>query len=306
MLAGLDAFNSTFLLDLNNTENQITQTNQQISSGIRVSVASDDPGDIASILNYQNQAAQITQVQTNLDSASTRASAADSALSSATTLLNQLASIAAEGASSTVDAATRATLGQQVQSIEQQLVGLANTTVEGQYIFGGDDPSTQPYTYNWSDAEGVTQGNTASNTNTIEDINGQTIVPTMTAQQIFDVKNSDGTPATGNIFEAAYSLGQALLSNNQAGVQSATDLVTAAATQLGQATTFYGNTEDWIQNASSNATSTLTNIQAEVSNLRDTDVAAAATQLTTEQTAMEAALSAHGSLVVKSLFDYMG
>ena len=306
MLAGLDAFNSTFLLDLNNNESRITQTSQQISSGIRVSVASDDPSDIASILNYQNQAAEITQVQTNLDSATTRASAADSALSSATTLLNQLASIAAEGASSTVDASTRTTLGQQVQSIEQQLVGLANTTVEGQYIFGGDNPSAQPYTYNWSNAEGVTQGNTAANTNTIEDINGQTIVPTMTAQQIFDARNSDGTPATGNIFQAAYSLGQALLSNNQAGVQSATDLVTAAATQLGQATTFYGNTEDWIQNASASATSTLTNIQAEVSNLRDTDVATAATQLTTEQTAMEAALSAHGSLDVKSLFDYMG
>jgi flagellar hook-associated protein 3 FlgL len=306
MLAGLDGYTPTFLLNLNNTENAITQTNQQISSGIRVNVASDDPGDIASILDYQNQVNQITQVQTNLNAANTSASAADNALSSATSLLNQLSSIAAEGASSTATAATRTSLGQQVQGIEQQLVDLANTTVQGQYIFGGDDPSTQPYTYNWSATEGATQVNTAANTRTIQDINGQTTVPSMTAQQIFDARNTDGTAATGNVFAAAYALGTALLSNNQSGVQSATALVSAASTQLGQATTFYGNVEDWIQNASSDASSTLTGVQTEVGSLRDTNVAAAATDLTTEQTAMQAALSAEGNLSVKSLFDYMG
>jgi flagellar hook-associated protein 3 FlgL len=306
MLAGLDAFNSTFLLDLDNTQNQISKTNQQLSSGIRVNEASDDPTDIASILNYQNQVSQITQVQTNLTLANTQASAADTALSSANTLLNQLTSLAAEGASSTSTAATRATLGQQVQGIAQQLVNLANTSVQGQFIFGGDDPSTQPYTFNWSVSGGATQNNTAANTDTIHDISGQTTIPRMTAQQIFDARNPDGTPATGNIFQAVYALGQALQNNNQAGVQAASDSLTAATTQLGQATTFYGNTEDWIQNASSTAASALTSIQGEVSSLRDTDVAAAATQLTTEQTALQAALAAHGSLSVKSLFDYMG
>ena len=59
MLAGLYAYNSAFLLDLNNTQNRISQTNEQISSGIRVNKASDDPGDIAAILNYQDQASQI-------------------------------------------------------------------------------------------------------------------------------------------------------------------------------------------------------------------------------------------------------
>ena len=306
MLAGLEAFNATFLLDLNNTESQMTQTNQQISSGIRVSVASDAPTDIASILNFQDQVHQITQVQTNLNLAATQANTADGALSAANTLLNQLTSIAAEGANSTTTAATRTTLGQQVQGIEQQLVNLANTSENGSFIFGGDDPKTQPYTFNWSVSGGATQNNKASNTDTIQDISGQTTIPRMTAQQIFDPRNTDGTPATGNIFQAAYSLGQALLSNNQAGITAATISVSAASTQLGQATTFYGNAENWIQSASDSASSAITTIEGEVSSLRDTDVAAAATELTTEQTAMQAALSAHGSINLKSLFDYMG
>ncbi len=305
MLAGLDAFNSTFLLDLDNTQNAIAQTNEQLSSGYRVNVASDDPTDIATILGYQNQANQITQVQTNLTLANTQATAADNALSSANTLLNQLVSIAAQGSSGTASSATLTTLGQQVQGIAQQMVDLANTSVQGQYIFGGDDPSTQPYTFDWSVSGGATQNNTAANTDTIQDISGQTLVPTMTAQQIFDAQNSDGTPAAGNIFQAVYALGTALANGDQTGIQAASTSLTAATAQLGQATTFYGNVEDWIQNANNAATSALTNDQAEVSSLRDTDIAAAATQLTTEQTAMQAAIEAHSSINLKTLFDYM-
>jgi len=306
MLAGLDAFNPTFILDLNATEASITTTNQQISSGIRVNQASDAPGDIASILNYQNQAANLTQVQTNLGFAATEANTADSALSSASTLLDQLTSIASQGATGTSSAATRATLAQQVQGIQQQLVRIANTTVQGNYIFGGDDPTTEPYTYNASASGGVVQNNTASNTATIQDASGDTILPRMTAQQIFDAQNADGTPASGNIFQAAYALAQALQSNDQAGIESAAGSIQAATTQLGQATTFYGNVENWVQNASEQASSTLTNVQTEVGSLRDTDVAAAATDLSTEQTALSAAIAAHGSLNVKSLFSYLG
>lgn len=304
MLAGLDAFNSSFLLDLNSTEAQISKTNQQISSGIRVGEASDDPGDVAPILGYQNAIAQTTQVQTNLNLASTNANAADAALSSATSLLNQLTSIATEGASSTASETTRNTLGQQVQGIEQQLVDLANTSLQGRYLFGGDEPSVQPYSFSISG--GAVQVNTAPNTATIQDVNGETIVPGETAQSIFDIRNEDGTPAAGNIFQAASQLSQALLNNDQAGVQTAVTSLGAASAQLAQASTFYGNTESWIQNATATANSTLTNLQTVVSGLRDTDIASAATQLTTEQTALQAALEAHGSLSVKSLFDYMG
>jgi flagellin-like hook-associated protein FlgL len=64
--------------------------------------------------------------------------------------------------------------------------------------------------------------------------------------------------------------------------------------------------EDWIQSAQNTASLALTNVQTEVSSLRETDVVSAATQLTTENTALQAAIAAHGSLNVKTLFDYMG
>jgi flagellin-like hook-associated protein FlgL len=356
-------------------------------------------------------------VQTNLQQASTVAASADGALASASSLLDQLRSLAAQGANSTATAATRTTLNQQVQAIEQQLVAIANTQVEGRYIFGGDDPNTQPYTFQpgtfstpaknlndpaalfdkgppATDSEsfrvtymdtlgavqnatvsiaatatgisgstfvsqlntaltangvtgvtaqigasgtlqltgnnlvsvihtltpGVTQGvaanndsltgviqnNTAANTTTISNAAGSSILPGMTAQQIFDARNPDGTPAGGNIFQAVYALGQALLSDYQPGIQATALALPASVAQLGQATTSYGNTQSWLAQATGDASSKLVNLHQVLGSLRDTDVAQAATDLTLAQTAMQAALAAHGSLNIKSLFDYIG
>jgi flagellar hook-associated protein 3 FlgL len=305
MIAGIYAFNGAFLADLATTESRIGQTNRQISSGIRVNQASDDPTAVAPIIAYGGEITQIQQVQSNLDSAGTEATAADGALQAASTLIDQLTTIAAQGSNSDMTASSRSSLGTQVQQIEQQLVGLANTQVAGRFIFGGDASSVAPYTYNWTATGATTANSPGVTTEVLRDTGGNEIVPRMTAQQIFDAQ-SGGVPAPGNVFQTVYSLGQALLTNNQAAVQSAAVSLKACVTQLGQATTFYGNAENWIKQAGDQATEKLTTLQQALSSVRDTDLASAATQLSLEQVALNAAVSAHGSLNTKSLFDYIG
>jgi flagellar hook-associated protein 3 FlgL len=307
MMAGIQAYNGTFLADLSNLEARIANVNNQISSGFRVNQASDDPAAVAPIISYQGEIDSITQVQTNLSNQQVEAQSADGALQNAATLLDQLVSLGSTGASSTTTAASRTTLGQQVQDILQQLVTIANTSVNGRYVFGGDASNVQPYTYNWGTTGGVTANvTTPSNTATISDSNSNQIVPRLTAQQIFDVQTSTGTPASGNIFQAAFDLGQALLTNNQSGATSAIDEVKAGVNQLNQASTSYGNIETWIQQASSSATSKLNDVTTALSAIRDSDVATDATQLTMDQTALQASLQAHGNISNKSLFDYLG
>ena len=306
MLSGLTAYDASFLEGVNELQDNIAQVNQQITSGVRVNQASDDPAAIASILGDQQQIDSITQVQANLETAKTITTAQDQALQTAAQLLDQVTTIAAEGASSTASAATRQSLGLQVQSLEQQMVDVANTSVNGQYVFGGDQSGTQPYTFNWASPEGVIANSTQTNTSQLLDANGSAITAGMTASQIFDAQSA-GSPAPGNVFNALYSLSQALQTNNVAGIQAAAStLVPAAVTQIQQATTTLGDTETWIQNASSAASQQLLDIQSALSSVRDTDITQAAVQLTADQTAMSAALSAHSSMNVKSLFSYMG
>ena len=309
MLSGIDSYNGSFLADLNQTQARIAQDQQQISSGVRVSQASDDPSAVASIIDYQEEINRVTQVQANMSTAATTASASDTALQSASTLLDQLVSIGSEGASSTTSATAQADLATQVQQIAQQMVGLANTTSEGKYVFGSDGATTQPYTFDWTAAsgKGVVQNSTTANTSILRDASGNSITPAMTAQQIFDWQNSDGTSATGNVFQAIYDLGTALATpNNQTAIASATQEIQNAVTQIGQATTTYGNTQDWIQNAQSDVSDRLVNLKTGLSSVQDTDIASVATQLTTDNTALEASMSAHATLSNKSLFSYLG
>lgn len=306
MLSGVYGYSAGFLTDLNSTEQRISRDTQDLSSGIRVNVASDDPAAVTPLLDDQNQIAQLTQLVTNLNAQQTVAQAADGALQTASALLNQLISIGTEGATSTATATSNATLGQQVQQIEQQLVGIANTTVQGRYIFGGDSSDVQPYTYDWSTAPGAVSSGSPSNTATVYGTNGSSIVAGLTAGQIFDATLPDGSPDPGNVFQAVYQLGTALLANDQAGIQSAVTSIQAAASHVSQCSASYGNTETWISQQITNATNESTNLTTDVSNLRDTDVASAATALSQDQVALQAALSAQGSLQTKSLFSYFG
>ena len=306
MIAGINAYNGSFLSDLSDIETRISQVNKEISSGIRVNEASDDPSAIAPILEYQGQISQIKQVQTNLESAQVEAQTADGALQTASGLMDQLISLGTSGASSTASGVTRASLAEQVAGIEQQLVAVANTSINGSYIFGGDDSATAPYTYDATSPEGVVENTGQNNSALLRDSQGNEIVPRLTARQIFDLRNPDGTPAASNIFNATYALAQALTTNDQAGVETALGQLKAGATQLEQATTTYGNVENWIQQASQSATSQLNNVTQALGSIRDSNVAADATQLTLDQTALDAALAAHGSLSTKSLFSYLG
>ena len=336
MLAGLDAYTSTFLSNVNAAETRINTANEQLSSGYRVNVPSDDPGAIDAILGFQSQIDHVTQIQSNISQATTIANVSDSALGSASDLLNQLTSIAAQAASSTSTAANNKSLAEQVQGIGEQMVALANTTFSGQYVFGGDNSTTQPYTSNFSAnpivLPGYTQNNTATNTVSITNSDGDSIaVPAQTAQQVFDAQTAGTTaapptvPAAGNILTAIGNLIHALQTNNQTAISTGTPAIPAvgatpavpavpsivsslqaSVAQLGQATTISGNTIDWLQSSTTAASSNLTTLQSELSGLRDADATQAATDLTTAETAMQAAIAAQGTMNIKNLFSYMG
>ena len=151
MLAGLDSYTSTFLSNVNTAETRINTANQQLSSGYRVNVPSDDPGAIDAILGFQSQIDQVTQIQSNIyaghhNRQCERFRSQLGQRSPQSTHFDRL-----QGASSTSTAATNNSLAEQVQGIGEQMVALANTTFSGQYVFGGDASSTQPYTANFLD-----------------------------------------------------------------------------------------------------------------------------------------------------------
>ncbi|HZU27791.1 MAG TPA: flagellin [Bryobacteraceae bacterium] len=292
MIDSLGAGALLFAANLDITQSRINQLNSEITSGLRVSKAGDDPSAVQPILAIQSEIARVTQVQSNLNSVSAETASADSALQSATNMLDSALSVAAQNSSSPASATSMAAGAQQVQQILQQMVNIANTAVNGRYIFGGDATSTAPYA--WT-AGAATQVSSAPSTRIIEDAAGNQLQPLAAAQDIF-----------GDSFQALGKLASALASGSPDAVQSTiAGLKTAQSTLSGQLVSV-GDAQTWLQNASSDAASRLTNLQSSLSALRDTDMPTAITQLTIAQTAEQAAIQAEAQVPRTSLFNYLG
>ncbi len=306
MLSGLRAQDGIFLSDLSHIEDRISKTNQQVTSGVRVAQAVDDPSAVMPILQYQSQIDRLTQVSANLQHATTDLNTADAALQSASNVMDRLDSLATQGASSQATADNRTDLSVEVQSLENQLVSIANTSIGDRYVFGGDNPNVVPYTFDWSQPNGTVNNLTNSNPTYLSDGNGSKIAVGQTAAQIFDLRDANGNPAPGNIFQAVHDLGQALANNNTTAIQNAIDSLKKGAAYLGQVTVSYGNVENWVTQASDNTASQLSSLQQALGSVQDVDMPTAITSLTADQTALQVSLSAHASLSSKTLFDYLG
>lgn len=304
MLQNISAIGEQFLANLGSLQNQIATTQEQVSSGVRINQPSDDPGEVADVLHLESSLGKVNQVVSNLGQVTGEVNTAETALESATQLMDQVTSLGTQGANSTVTASERTGLSTQVQNVLTQLVSLSGTQYNGLYVFNGDAP-TAPYQLDLSSPTGVDQLSAAPSTRVLQDATGVTFADSLSAQQIFDSRNPDNSVASTNIFAAVNSLRVALANNDQAGISNALTSIGNASDYLNQQLAFYGGVQDEITNATSIAQKFQLQDQTSLTQLTATNVASAAVSLTQEQTEMQASLQAEAATPKTSLFDFL-
>jgi flagellar hook-associated protein 3 FlgL len=294
-----------FLADLAQTEAATTTATEQLSSGYQVTQASDDPDQISELLQLEANLQSNNQITTNLSNVKAQVDTGESALNSAVQLVQQAISLGTEGANTTTTAAQQQTLAQQIQDIQSQLVGIANTNVNGTYIFSGDNATAPSYQLDPTSSTGVDRLFVTQATQQIEDTSGNTYSIGETAQTIFDNRNADDSVADNNVFSAVNSLQVALAGNDTAGVTTALASLQTASSYLDQQQAFYGTVQDQVAASTTAAQNQNTSLTAQIGSIRDVNFAQAATELTTGQTSETAALEAEAKLPTTSLFDYL-
>jgi flagellar hook-associated protein 3 FlgL len=306
MISGLSPSNEQFLASLNILQSNLSQADEQLSSGLRVNQASDAPQSIQDIFQTRAELGQANQTVQDLTTIQGQVQVADNAVQNAIQLLNQAVSLGTEGASSNASLPTQQTLAAQIQGIEAQLVSLSRTEVGGVFVFGGDASGSPPYQVDTSSPTGVDRLITPQqSTLRVAGPTGVTFQVSMTAQDLFDQRDINDNPTTSNAFAALNSLTQALLSGNTTNIAQAVNAVQTASNYVNSQTTFYGTAENNITSALNLAQKFQTQDQTQLSSLEDANAATVAVEVTQATTALNAAMSAQAHKPTTSLFDFL-
>jgi flagellar hook-associated protein 3 FlgL len=305
MMPLLPGVTQNYLDDLNRMQSEMNTLEGQMSSGLRVQHASDDPFAVGSILQSQQRIGQLQQSQTNLGQLQGELQVGDSALQQAIQSIDSAVSLASQAGSNASNPTQNAILAQQVQTILTQLVNLSATTSGGRFIFSGDLDQQALYALDPTQPTGVKQLATATSTRVVTDVNGSQVWLSRTASDIFDARDASGAPTAANAFAAVNALLVALQSNNSAGALASITNLQVAADHLNQELGHYGVGETTTADALDAAGKSLVTEQQTLSSLRDTDMASAAMQMTQLSTQQQAALQSRAKLSKLNLFDFL-
>jgi flagellar hook-associated protein 3 FlgL len=306
MITNLDPTSELFLANVDRIQERIASASREVSSGRKVAEPSDAPDQIDTLLQLRADQQRNRQIQSNLGLALTHVQAADGALTSAIKLTDRARVLATQGANNTATTEGRQAMAAEVQSLLDQMIACSRTTVQGTYIFSGDAGDTPPYQADTASPAGVAQLTTAGATGRVEDPAGGSFAAVRTAQDIFDSRNPDGTPAADNVFAALNGLRAALLGGDQTAIAQASGAVEAAGSRLNSEQAFYGAAQGRITDAQSFAERYGTQLETQLSGVQDADIVASALALSQGNTQLQAAFQMRAAMPHKSLFDFIG
>jgi len=305
MLTQLVPRAAAFLTDFQKLTDGQARLQQQLSSGVRIAVPSDDFSVIPMLAEHSADVSRDRQLTANLAELQTEMSTADSALQSAASMLAQVQAIAAQGAQP-FDSSSMGNLARQAKDILGRLVEVSATRSGDRFIFSGDLDQQRLYTLDAQAEAGVALHSSPGAARGVFDADGNLLWRFPTAAELFDSRDSAGRPASENVFAAVNALVTALERNDSGQVLASIGNLKSAGDHLNRQLAHFGFAENRISAASESAAARLLTEQQQLSSLRDADVASLAVQLAQVSSSAQAAISAESRITGLSLFNFLG
>jgi len=268
---------------------RIAAAQDQVSSGKRITRASDDPVAAAQIIRTSQDLDALTQVQRNVTAAQTRVSAEDSVLSQLGDLVTRAQELAVEQSSGTATAATRSGTKAEVDTLIAQVVQLGNTRVGDEYVFGGAQTAVAPF-----QANGAYVGDDTERTAAIGP--GVYAATTHTGSALL---------VDSGVLPALQALSAALAGGSGDAVGATASSLQQAGQQVQALVADIGARSNQLDTAAQNASALTANLTARRSTLQDADIATSSTELMAAQTSLQAALLAASRVLPTSLVSYL-
>ena len=273
--------------NLGNITEDLNQANKVVSTGKRITDLSDDPVGLTQALNIRSALSNFEQMGRNITMGKSWLTASESVMTNVQDLISDTKALCVQMTTATTGAAQRASASETVQNTLDEVVSLANTQLNGRYIFSGSKSDTVPFSQ-----DGTYNGD--NNPFTVKIGRDSTI-------QI----GSDGDAAFGTIFTTLSNLKDALAANDGDGIQTAMDNLDADFDHVSSKISDIGSKmlrieikENIFQDLKISNTDRLSKIE-------DADIAEAIMDLKAKELAYQAALASSAKVMELSLVDYM-
>ncbi|MGC9157970.1 MAG: flagellar hook-associated protein 3 [Terracidiphilus sp.] len=271
---------------LDQVQSNEQQLSAELSSGVSVTSLGQNPvaaGENVLLLNQIQQDDSFTQTSSVVGG---QLQVADSALGSVVTELTSAISLATSANNGTMNSSDVKSVSTQLAGILNEVISLANTNYQGQYIFGGGQTSTAPFSTSTATSPAVTSYNGDQDVNYLEAPNGQKIQLNVPGDQIFLGSGSNSVFGALNSLIADYSSGTV----NTEQAASDTAALSTALNYVSQQRVIIDNSITQVSSASEAVSQVQTQLTTAQTNLMQADLAGVSTQLSlseTQQTALE-------------------
>ncbi len=131
-------------LRLNDLSYNLKQANEVVSTGNRINRISDDPIGLSQVLNMRSSLNNLDQLKRNLYMGKTWCTAVETSLTSISDLITETKLLTLQLSNDSVNATQRRDAMSVIEGRIDQIMTLANSDVDGRYIFAGSDIDARP------------------------------------------------------------------------------------------------------------------------------------------------------------------
>jgi flagellar hook-associated protein 3 FlgL len=276
---------------------RVQRTQVQLSSGRRINKVSDSPVDAAAAMRLRALQASSQQVGRNVDDGLSALGAADSALTSVSTLLQRIRQLVVSGLNDTNNAGDRANIATEIDQLKDGLIALANTQYLGRPIFAG----TQDVPAAFDTATGQYLGNGDAVQRSVSTDGSTRMSVTVTGEDAFSTLLSDGN-ALGILSRITAELRDP---NGSAALSADLGNLDVASAIMQNTHSVIGSRYNRLLGIQTSGETTLDAVSAKLSMAENIDLAKTIIDMQVQSTAYQAALGAAAKIIQPSLLDFL-
>ena len=277
--------------NLSSTSSTINELYIKTSTGIDVDKASENPSSVGTIISCRTDIVKSERYVENCNNVTDNLSTSEIYLNSLEELMVRAKEIATAGANDSMSDSDRETLADEVAQLQEELLDLANTQVDGKYLFAGYNDQTLPFsgypvTYN------------GTNDHIMIEVNpGSTVAKNITGEELF--------MSPVNLFTALEDLGTALSSGTTSAISNTMTTLEDGAEQVRTNQSTLGNTISRMDDMISMHENALLIIESTLSSHQDADLTSILSEIAEMETALEATMQVTARVSSLSLLDYL-